>query len=105
MRTTIDNMYTKYKDKRGGMSARPSNVVSSSQAIGLKKDLGEQLPRLRGKGSELRKQKLEPKVTHPTQAGLVNLRIKSSKAFPLSEVGVIEDLISKFKRQKAERAS
>ena len=53
MGTTIDNMYSKYKDKRGGFSARP-NPISSSQAIGLKRDLAEQLPRLKGKGSEPR---------------------------------------------------
>ena len=104
MGTTIENMYSKYKDKRGGLSARP-NPISSSQAIGLKRDLAEQLPRLKGKGSEPRNKQVEPKVTNPTEAGLVNLRIKSSKAFPLSEVSVIEDLISKFKRQKIERTT
>ena len=33
-------------------------------------------------------------------AGYLNLRIKSSKAFPLSEVSAIEEIISKVKKLK-----
>ena len=42
------------------------------------------------------------KVTSPTQAGYLNLRIKSSKAFPMSEVGMIEELLGKVKKIKGE---
>lgn len=36
--------------------------------------------------------------TNPIDAGYLNLRIKSSKAFPMSDVSVIEELISKVRK-------
>ena len=43
------------------------------------------------------------KVTSPTQAGYLNLRIKSSKAFPVSEMSTIEELINKVKKARDDR--
>ena len=44
----------------------------------------------------------EPSKKHitnnPADAGYLHLRIKSSKAFPMDDVGAIEELISKVKK-------
>ena len=40
------------------------------------------------------------KVTKPNEAGYLNLRIKSSKAFPMSEVSAIEELIHKVRKMR-----
>ena len=42
------------------------------------------------------------KVTSPNEAGYLNLRIKSSKAFPTSEVSAIEELIHKVRKMRDE---
>jgi len=38
------------------------------------------------------------KVTSPAEAGYLNLRIKSSKAFPMSDVSAIEEIIHKMQK-------
>ena len=41
-------------------------------------------------------------TTNPADAGYLNLRIKSSKAFPLDEVGAIEELMTKVAKRTTE---
>ena len=43
------------------------------------------------------------KVTSPIEAGYLNLRIKSSKAFPMSDVGTIEEIIHKMQKIKEDK--
>ncbi len=43
------------------------------------------------------------KVTSPLEAGYLNLRIKSSKAFPMNDVGTIEEIIQKMQKIKEEK--
>ena len=84
MRISIESILNKNKNPRnGGM-----NAISFGS-----------LPALKSKTGVLLK---EPKITNPMQSGLLNLRIKSSKAFPINDVGMIEDLISKLKQSEKE---
>ena len=73
-----------------------------------------QLPALKHVGELIPSRKLEPysntlkKKTHaevvkqsnPLDAGYLNLRIKSSKALPPDEIGMIEELVNKVKPRK-----
>ena len=43
-------------------------------------------------------------TTNPADAGYLNLRIKSSKAFPMDEVGAIEELMTKVAKRTTENS-
>lgn len=82
-------MFSKANPNNSIFSKQLSNV-SSSQVLRSKFELiSQQLPHLKGSEDQTSLDR-KPKITHPTEAGYVNLRIKSSKAFPMDEVKAIE---------------